>query len=39
VSLEEFVQSYFEQQREVEERISELKLMIEEDTKKKVEIS
>jgi hypothetical protein len=31
VSLEEFVESYFYQQREVEERIHELKQMIEED--------
>ncbi len=38
VSLQEFVEAYFEQQREVEERIDELKLMIEEDSKKKAEI-
>ena len=35
VSLMEFVESYFAQQVEVEERISELKKMIEEDTKKR----
>ena len=38
VSLEEFVMSYFGQQREVEERIEELGLMIEDDSKKKAEI-
>lgn len=31
VSLVEFVEAYFEQQREVEERVEELKKMIEED--------
>ena len=36
--MEEFVESYFMQQREVEERIEELKKMIEEDMKKRNEI-
>lgn len=34
----EFVESYFIQQTEVEERIEELKKMIEEDMKKRNEI-
>ncbi len=38
ISLVEFVESYFIQQREVEERIEELKKMIEEDLKKRNEI-
>jgi CHASE3 domain sensor protein len=36
--LVEFVESYFAQQREVEERIDELKKMIDEDMKKRAEI-
>jgi len=38
ITLHEFVEAYFDQQREVEERIDELKLMIEEDTKKRNEL-
>ena len=38
VSLVEFVEAYFAQQMEVEERIEELKMMIEEDQKKRIEI-
>ena len=38
VSLVEFVEAYFEQQREVEERVDELKKIIAEDTKKRQEI-
>ena len=39
VSLVEFVEAYFAQQMEVEERIEELKKMIDEDQKKRVEIA
>ncbi len=39
VNLKEFVEAYFVQQREVEDRIEELKKMIEEDIKKKLEIT
>eukprot|EP00347_Sterkiella_histriomuscorum_P014348 403361215 len=38
ISLNEFVESYFLQQREVEERIEELTKIIQEDQKKRVEI-
>jgi hypothetical protein len=38
VSLVEFVESYFEQQREFEERLEDLNKMIEEDMKKRNEI-
>ena len=38
ISLIEFVESYFEQQKQVEERIIELNEMIEEDTEKLAEI-
>jgi hypothetical protein len=35
VSLVEFVEAYFEQQREVEERVDELRKIINEDLKKR----
>ncbi|CDW87383.1 c2 domain containing protein [Stylonychia lemnae] len=38
ISLVEFVESYFDQQREIEERVEELNKMIIEDEKKKNEI-
>lgn len=38
MSLVEFVESYFEQQREFEERLEDLNNMIKEDMKKRNEI-
>ena len=38
MSLQEFVEAYFEQQMQVEQRIEELTKLVEEDTKKRQEI-